>query len=569
MNEEFNSIEEAQKYFDSIPDKARVLNVKLHGEIKPLTFYKSEISLKEKNEFDRENQTASQNRSFLDGGKVEGKNVKKKKKNKRIIDELLNSFKKTFSDFIIEKPIHYDEHGLWWAWDEENKKWIMIDSVDVLNKVEDFFELKTEQISKFSNFFINLLKQKARRHKPQELPEYCIQFKDKIYDLKNKKEFPASAKYFTTAPIPYALSESSDTPTIDKLFIQWVGEEHQEELYEVLSYSCIKEQFLQTIIALTGSGCNGKGTFQNLIIKFLGKENCSSSSIKSLINRSFETSALYKKPVCMIGEVDKNDLSNTNTIKQLTGEDLIRYEFKGKTTFSEKSETTFIIATNSLPKTPDKSDGFYRRWFIIDFPNQFKVKRDLLAEIPEEEMRNLTRKVVDCLLNLLEENNFTNGGDIEERRKRYEQRSNPLMIFINENYDEEGVGYVKLREFGNNYNQFLKSKKLRIETISKIGKDLREEGFEISTRKYKNEDGEIVDSAKSIIGLTEKNKQLVEEIGGSGGNEKIKPPKPLKSDIYRQKIVNEGITNEEIQNFDQLPLWKRRKLSRERGGVVE
>src|SRR3989344_1906558 len=281
---------------------------------------------------------------------------------------------KTINHFILESPVYYDENSLWWAWDDEKKSWLLVDDVFILNYFEDFFKVKTEQVVKHSGFILKLLKQKSRRHKPLEVPEYCIQFKDKIFDLKNKKEVPATPKYFLTSPIPYELSDKSETPTIDNLFVEWVGEKWKPTLYEVLAYACLREQFLQTIIALTGAGSNGKGTFQNLLIKFVGKENCVSSNIKSLITRSFETSALYKKLLCVVGEVDSADLSNTNLLKQLTGEDLIRYEFKGKTPFSETSPTTFIIGTNSLPITPDKSDGFYRRVLIIDFINQFSIK---------------------------------------------------------------------------------------------------------------------------------------------------------------------------------------------------
>lgn len=464
--------------------------------------------------------------------------IKPKKEKKKALSQELYQLKKSFNDFLIEHPVFYDEHSLWWVWNDEGSFWEIKDAVDVLNKFIDYSGLSTEKVSGNAQFIIKVLQQKSRRHKPEELPSFCIQFSDTIVSLKDKKEFKATPKYFSTSPIPYNLSKKSETPTIDKLFEDWAGVEYKETLYEILSYSCLREQFLQTFIALTGAGSNGKGTYQNLLIKFLGDKNCVSSSIKSLITRSFETSAMYKKLLCLIGEVDSSDLNNTNLIKQLTGEDLIRYEFKGKTCFSEKSPTTFIIATNSLPRTPDKSDGFYRRSFVIDFPNQFKVTRDLLAKIPEVEFENLTRRVVNCLHKLLKTNEFTNGGSIEERRKRYEERSNPLMMFISEKYVEGGVGYVKLREFANNFNQFLKERKLRQETISRIGKLLRDEGFEISTRKFKNKKDEVIDSAKSIIGLSEKSDLLgIEKSGGSGGSdEEQKPPEPPESPIPAKKF---------------------------------
>jgi len=405
--------------------------------------------------------------------------------------------KDKYKDFI--KNIYYDSHSLFWIWNDEIKTWEMKDETDILNLFEDNGEETTKQKTKTK--ILNISRQQGRRNKPEELPKDSICFKNCIYDLKNKKIIPISSDYFITSPIPYELGENSETPTIDKLFNEWVGEEWKETLYEIIAYSCLKEQPLQTIFALTGGGSNGKGTFQNLIIKFLGKENCVSSNIKSLITRNFESSALYKKLLCVMGEADSSDLSNSNLIKQFTGEDLMRYEFKGKTTFSEESPTTFILATNSLPITPDKSIGFYRRWLTIDFPNQFKVKRKLLSQIPEEEFQNLACKIIGIATRLLEQEEFTNDGGFEDRRKRYEERSNPLFQFISDYCVEEPTKVIKLKEFSDILKKYLQEKKLRALNVNKVGKLLRDEGFEIQGRDFRGESGEIVEKSKAILGL--------------------------------------------------------------------
>ena len=64
--ERFRSFSEARQYFGGIPDKARVLFVKFGNEYKPFSFYKPDITLQQKEEFDRKNEEASQNSSFVD-----------------------------------------------------------------------------------------------------------------------------------------------------------------------------------------------------------------------------------------------------------------------------------------------------------------------------------------------------------------------------------------------------------------------------------------------------------------------------------------------------------------------
>lgn len=435
-------------------------------------------------------------------------------------------------------PFFYDSHGIFWLWNQENFRWGIVDDVDVLNMIEDKTGADITK-AKVKGLLLNFIKQRGRRNKPKDSPKSWVQFKDKIFDLKTNQEFTATPKYFITNPLPYKIGNSEETPTIDKLFRDWVicdgvqDESWVNTLYEIVAYCCCQEQFLQRIIALTGAGSNGKGTFLNLIAKFIGTENICSSNLRTLSTRNFESSALYKKLVCFFGEVDSSDLTNTNQIKSLTGEDLIRFEFKGKTPFSESSGTTPIIATNSLPITPDKSDGFYRRWLIPDFPNQFEIKRNLIGTIPEVEFENLSKKIVRILKELYVKNEFTNEGTIKERAKRYEERSNPINIFIRDFCEDNG--HIKLKEFSDRFNKYLKERRLRPMTIYKIGKQLREEGFEIQPRNFK--DG---DKARAIIGLNFKGEgQSIEKKSSSSSYEREKLLK-LPEFTIEQKNLNEN-----------------------------
>ncbi len=405
-------------------------------------------------------------------------------------------------EFIKKQPLYYDDAGFFWHWDFDNYCYVKSDKVDVLNSLKNINPFVETIKSKERSEIINALMQVGRKNKPKEPKKTWIQFKDIIVDVQTGEEFKATPEYFITNPIPFSPSDSELTPTMDKIFKEWVvceglqDESYIKTLYQVVAYVCTSDQFLQRLIALTGSGSNGKGTFLQLLTKLIGLNNCCSTELRVLGKNSFEASSLYKKLLCEMGEVDATDLKNTNLIKKLSGEDLIRYEFKGKTAFTEESPTTCIISTNSLPKTPDSSIGFYRRWLIIDFPNQFKVKRDILAQIPEEEYNNLARKVINLLKELYKDNDFVNGGDFEERMKKYEERSNPLNDFIKERCEEEPESMTSLREFTNEYNKYLLTKKLRKTSPRELGKELRDETFEVSSRKINGK------GTTSVMGLS-------------------------------------------------------------------
>ena len=405
--------------------------------------------------------------------------------------------------FYDVQPFYYDKANMFWFWDNEIKKWVLSDEVDFLVSIQREIGINTLD-SKTRTELISGFKQIGRENKPEVCPKNWIQFKNKIYDINTGESFEASSKYFITNPIPWEVGESSETPTIDGLFMEWVGEKNKEELYEFISYCSSLDQFMQRIFAFVGGGSNGKGTFIKLCLKFLGKENCVSSELKNISEDKFEPAVLYRKLLCVMGEVSHDDLKNTNQLKKLSGEDLISFQFKGKTPFTDENTATCVCLTNSLPITPDKSLGFYRKWDIKDFPNQFNVVvKNLIEDIPEIEFSNLARRVLDTLKELYKIQKFTNEGNFQDRMKKYEERSNPVMKFIEENCVEEEGFMVGLREFTNECNKYMKVNHLRILTSKQVGKILREEGFIVGNRKVEDISAVVILNVKIIKTMEE------------------------------------------------------------------
>ena len=411
--------------------------------------------------------------------------VNEEKLNKREVQKVsVFTIKGQVEIFYQDNPFFYDKSGMFWVWNNGNNKYELSDEVDLLNGIA---KIGVNTInSKTKGEIITAIKQHGRKNIPEKALESWVQFKDKIYDFIKGDLFKATPDYFITNPIPWEIGELDDTPEMDKLFIEWVGEENVKTLYEIIAYTCSSDQFMQRLIALVGGGANGKGTFLKLLMKFVGLENTSTSELKELASNQFETSAIYKKLLCVMGEVSYDDLKNTNQIKKLSGEDQIRFCYKGKTPFSEKSITTIISATNSLPRTPDKTLGFYRKWLILDFPNQFPIKSGILNNIPDEEYNNLAKKVLIILKELYSRQTFTNEGDFEERIKRYEERSNPVLRFVESNCIEDVNHHIPLRHFGNVFNEFAKERHLRLMTIRQVSKILREEGFDVAKRNIED-----------------------------------------------------------------------------------
>jgi P4 family phage/plasmid primase-like protien len=370
-------------------------------------------------------------------------------------------------------PVYYDEQEKWWMWNEEHNIWEQTDETNILIHVDQYTKKNTTSGGK-KNQILEGLRRVGRKNQPEPLPPHWIQFKNIIVDVKNKEEITPSPEYFTTNAIPWSVGENTATPNIDELFHEWVRDEDVQKLYEIIAYSLLPDYPINRLFCLHGRGNNGKGKFQDLITTFLGERNVGSSDLKRLERSRFEASNFYKKLACMIGETDFNTLTDTSTLKKITGGDLMSFEFKRKDPVQAYNYATIFMATNSLPPTRDRTDGFYRRWLIIDFPNQFEPGPDPLQRIPEQEYRNLARKCCTILPRLLQQGHFTGEGNIEAKRERYEELSNPLKLFFKQRIKEDSNGVIYKFRLRQEFKAFLEENGFRVWSNDMINKKLKD-----------------------------------------------------------------------------------------------
>lgn len=382
------------------------------------------------------------------------------------------------------QPYFYDKSGLFWLWDNDNFCWKQSDDIEILNMIEN--ETSADVITpNLRTIILNTLKQTGRRKIPQDIKPTWIQFKDKIIDIETAEEFDASPKYFVTNPIPWQRSDIPDTPNMDRIFEEWVGKDYVELLYEILAYCILPDIPIHRIFCFIGEGMNGKSKFLELLRTFVGEYNCCATELDILLKSRFEVTRLHKKLVCQMGETNFNEMSKTSLLKKLSGGDLIGFEYKNKNPFDDKNYAKILIATNNLPSTTDKTLGFYRRWCIIDFPNKFGEKKNILEDIPEKEYESLALRCIITLKSLLRTRKFTNEGSVEERTRKYEAKSNFLETFIKEFTKESIDGYITKNEFYRKFTDWCKENRHRNLSETSLGLSMKRLGIE-SGKKYFN-----------------------------------------------------------------------------------
>lgn len=424
------------------------------------------------------------------------------KNNKMVIEkegrEILNIFeeRKTASaiftkkeqakEFYERQPFFYDESGMWWMWCKSEYCYQRLsDDVSILNLIEKEIGANTIKANEKAEI-LNALKQVGRTRLPKPIKPTWIQFKDEIFDIKTGETIEPTPEYFVTNPIPYKLHKDRfmNTPVMDRIFEEWVGKKYVKTLYEVIAYCLLPSYPMNRLFCFIGIGLNGKSKFLELLCKFIGDHNCTSTELDTLISSRFEVTRLHRKLVCQMGETNFNEISRTSILKKLTGGDLIGFEYKNKNPFHDKNYAKIIISTNNLPTTTDKTIGFYRRWLIIDFPNQFSEEKDILEDIPEEEYESLALKSCFILKDLLTERKFHNEGTVKDRMEKYETKSDFLQKFINDFIIEEPDSYITKADFYRKFVSWAKENRHRQLSETSLSLKMKDKGVEGSTKHF-------------------------------------------------------------------------------------
>ncbi len=306
---------------------------------------------------------------------------------------------------------------------------------------------------------------------------------DYVIDYVTGETITATPDYFFASPIPHRLGLDENTPTIDRLFHEWVGD-NATLLYEICAYCLVPNYSIHRLFLLFGRGRNGKGQFLKLLSKFIGHSNTTGIDLDKITDSRFEASKLYRKKVALVGETNFAVLKSTARLKQITGDDLITAEYKHKDPFDFTNTAKVIIATNSLPETLDKTDGFYSRCIILEFKNQFDEGIDAVDLIPEVEFENLLAKCLKILPGLLERGRFTGEGTIEDKAVKYERLSNPFPTFKSKELIEGSEHECPVWVLREAYEVFCAKNGFRKVGEREFTQLLHREGFETKKRWY-------------------------------------------------------------------------------------
>jgi putative DNA primase/helicase len=201
-----------------------------------------------------------------------------------------------------------------------------------------------------------------------------INFTNGMLNWRTGEILPHAPHYGSTVQLPVAWEPEAQAPVFEKFLSDILTPDYKRFAWEMIGYLMMSGNPLQCAFLLLGTGSNGKGTLMRVITDLLGHENCSAISLDALTQNRFAPAGLFGRLANIAGDIDATYQENTAPFKMLTGEDTYNAERKYGEDFRFQNWAVPVFSANKVPGSSDTTNGYLRRWKIIEFSQTISEK---------------------------------------------------------------------------------------------------------------------------------------------------------------------------------------------------
>lgn len=266
---------------------------------------------------------------------------------------------------------------------------------------------------------------------------YVINLENTRLNVKTGECLPFDPEVIEFIRLPVTYDPSAYCADLDKMLNRvFLGDREVINLFEeILGSILLKHSRYQKAFLFVGKGSNGKSTILDLIIKFLGSGNYSTLSLEEVTGK-FNKILLEHKLANIGDDIDNITIQNTGTLKRMTAGNAIMVENKGEKGYSTELYATHIYSANEIPRSLDKTDGFYRRWAIIPFNARFSIHDEDYDPLIADKISTPT--AISYLLNiairgaqrLIRTGHFTEPQSVKDALEAYKADNSTVLSWI-------------------------------------------------------------------------------------------------------------------------------------------
>jgi len=390
-----------------------------------------------------------------------------------------------------------------------------------------------------------------------EAPLNLVCVDNGIYNIQTKELMPHNPDIIFIQKIPVKYLPMRDCPRIKKFLHEIVPAEDMPVLQEIAGYLLYRRYFIHKAFLLVGTGANGKSTYINLLKKFVGEGAYSDIPLQMLGANRFALAHLHGKLANFFADLSSKALTDTAFFKMTTGEDSVPAEQKFKEIFSLLNYAKMIFSCNQIPRTNDDSDAFFRRWIILNFPNQFKEKnanKKIIEELTTpDEISGFLNYAIEGLHRLLENEEFSNTANIEQVREAYIRQSDSVGAFVMDCIIIKPAQFEEKKELYTNYCEYCRNLKYPVVAENQFHKQLQQQ---VRVEDYRpKRDGVRIQCWRGI--QYEKNWEQVQNT----------PDMPDIPDQSKFKVNQKPICVNHVNHVNPYPYITREKTKKVRPNV--
>lgn len=390
----------------------------------------------------------------------------------------------------------------YFAKDNGDKMYHYSDGVYKAGGEKKIRELVKDQLIKWG------LSNKWTKHRSNEVIEYIkvdvpqlwerppldvINLKNGLLNLETMFLRPHAPDYLSTTQLPVAY----DPEAVPTYWNQFCESTFPTDAYEagvhwqIAAWLITPYTSLSKALLLYGDGGNGKSCFIRGLTALIGNSNITRMPLQTLETQRFAPARLRGKLANICPDLPNKHLEQTSIFKQLTGDDgYIAGEYKYGDHFEFEPFARLVFSANQLPRSSDRSDGFYRRWLIIPFNRVFKGQA---AQNSSEINKHLSRPqelsgVLNMALKYLRQvhaEGITETPSIAGTLTAFRQKTDPFEVWLDQETIMEPNAKVSIDELVKVYNITARHNGWEILTNALFGHLLRDHRPNVSKKQRK------------------------------------------------------------------------------------
>lgn len=290
-------------------------------------------------------------------------------------------------------------------------------------------------------------------------------------DISTGEIFEHTPLRLSKVQIPIFYDPSKTCPRFNHFLRQCLPEPKDVyTVYEQFASCLLRTSKFAKAFMHVGQGSNGKSVFLNVIKRCLGYENISHVSIHAIEENRFAPASLDGKLANIYADISNEELNSAGIFKNIVTGDPVQVEKKNKNPFDLINYAKMFFSANQIPIVYDESDGFFRRFMIIEWnvkftergeDNTLKINENLIDELTnEEEKSGILNMLISFAKKLNERGYYKYAESTETLRSKWQHKADSVGGFLDTEmiYDDDLM--VEKTRMYNAYTQYCKNNKL-------------------------------------------------------------------------------------------------------------